>query len=405
MVSKLPFPHISSILIFAFSVTAVPKFQAEPNFANDIAPIIKKKCLPCHQPGGIGPFDFTTYRNFNRHIDLIRIQVLSRNMPPTRATSDFEPLAIAPPLTDQEIVIFQKYEAAKLPEGKPLTEPITREHDPAQFKPTKIIASPKSLPVRAEGPTYWQTHTFPITEPINLSGLTVLPNRPGVLRSAQFAILAPGFKPPAQNTEPSIFLDIPGLTQLGSWAPGFPDWQLPSHTTKTISKGSHLIVITKVQPSGKPEDGDFKLGLLTAKSPAPNELEVITFSKPDFIIKANESPTFTLGKKLTQSAELIGLIPQARYYAGQIEAELQIDNSNVQSLLKVPKWDPLWIGSYLYPKPITLPAGADLQFKFTYFNDEKCLMNENKSPEDVSSGPNLTDEVCRMHILISRPRR
>ncbi|MFM9872333.1 MAG: hypothetical protein ACKVQS_02570 [Fimbriimonadaceae bacterium] len=404
MASKTLIAGISSILFFAFSALTPSKGEPQPNFAEDIAPIIKKKCLPCHQAGGIGPFDFTTYRNFNRHMDLIRIQVLSRSMPPTRATSDFGPLATTPPLTDEEIVIFQKYENAKLPEGQPLITPISRDLGPAQFKPTLVLKSPKSEPVRAEGTAYWRAHSFPISESINLSGLTIIPIRPGILRSAQFAVLPPGFKPPAQNTEPSVFLELPGLINLGTWAPGFPDWQLPSNTTKTIPKGSHLIVVTKVQPAGRPEDGDFKLGLLTKNAPAPNELEIVTFTKTDFTIKANESPTFTIGKKLTQSAELIGLIPQARFYCGQIESELQIDKSNIQNLLKVPKWDPYWIGSYLYPTPVHLPSGADLIFKFAFFNDDKCEINENKSPEDVSSGPRLKDEVCRMHILISRPR-
>jgi hypothetical protein len=406
MALKSYIPGISSILIFAISAIVPPKFESEPNFADDIAPIIKSKCLPCHQSGGIGPFDFTTARNFNRHIDLIRFQILSRNMPPTRVASDFGPITLTPPLTDQEIVTFQKYENAKLPEGTPLTDPIQRTLAPAPLNPNWQMIPEDDRPVRAEGTPYWRVHVFPeLKQSANLRGLSISPHAPRVLRSAQFALLAPGQTPPPTDLEPNVFLDWPGLTMLGSWAPGYPDWMLPENTSKTLPKGSRLIVITKYQPSGREEDSLFELKLKATKTAAPNELETITFQKPTFTIKPDESPIFTLGKRLTQPAEIVGLIPQARFYCGLVDAELQINDSNVQNLLKIYKWDPFWIGNYVYPKPVHVPAGADLRFNFTYFNDDKCEMNENKNPETIVSGPRLTDEVCRMHVLISRPRR
>lgn len=406
MASKTIILSISSVLVLAFSVHTPSKGQPKPNFADDIAPIIKNKCLPCHQAGGIGPFDFTTARNFNRHIDLIRVQLLSRNMPPTRVTSDFGPIALTPPLTDQEIVTFQKYENAKLPIGTPLTEPIKRDTTPTSIQSNWVMVSNDSLPIRAEGTPFWRVQIFPPNESTtSIIGLSITPQNPKVLRSAQFAVLAPGHNPPKQNSEPSIYLKNPGITMIGAWAPGYPDWKLPRNTSKTLPKGSRLIVISKYHPSGKEEDPNFQLNIEKINHPTPNELEIITFEKSNFTIKPDESPVFTLGKKLTQPANIIGLIPEARFYCGIIEAELQLNNSNVQSLLKIHKWDPYWTGSYNFSKPISVPAGSDLKFRFTYFNDDKCQMNENKRPETVVSGPGLLDEVCRMHVLISRPRR
>jgi hypothetical protein len=97
----------STALLTIAAITPSQSTSPSPNFADDIAPIIQKKCLPCHGPGGIGPFDFTTYRKFNQHIELIRIQTLSRNMPPTHSSSDFGQIATAPPLTDEELVTIQ----------------------------------------------------------------------------------------------------------------------------------------------------------------------------------------------------------------------------------------------------------------------------------------------------------
>lgn len=396
-------PSISAILFLGFAAIQPDPAPSTPNFAQDIAPIIKAKCLPCHQPGGIGPFDFTTARNFNRHIELIRVQLLARLMPPTPVTSDYGPIAQTPPLTDQEIVTLQRYIATGLPIGEPLKDPISREiKDP---NPTITLKSPGSYKVPREGIQYWQVHTIKLpAKTLNLSAISITPNKPRALRSAQFYLLDANSKPPSSTLKPSIFLDYPGAVPLGNWSPGYPIWQLPADTTRTIAPGTQLVVVTKYQPSGREEDGGFTVNLTTQPQPAENELELITFQKPAFEIQADDAPTFTLGKKLTQPAKLIGLIPQARFYCGIVTNQVQYPNAPIQNLLTIQRWDPYWIGSYLFQEPLNVPAGTDLRFNFTYFNDDRCEMNANKNPETIVSGPTLENELCRMHVLIARPR-
>src|SRR5262245_31471566 len=39
----------------------VPEPQPRATWHQDVAPIMAQHCMGCHQPGGIGPFDMTTY--------------------------------------------------------------------------------------------------------------------------------------------------------------------------------------------------------------------------------------------------------------------------------------------------------------------------------------------------------
>lgn len=55
---------------------------AVPNFAKDVAPIVKAKCASCHQLGGIAPFAFRTEADVAKQAALIVAAVGDGRMPP-----------------------------------------------------------------------------------------------------------------------------------------------------------------------------------------------------------------------------------------------------------------------------------------------------------------------------------
>src|SRR6187455_257521 len=67
--------------------------QPRATWYQDVAPIVAEHCMGCHQPGGIGPFDLTTYDmafdNAGRMLDAVDKGI----MPPfdAREESDCTP--------------------------------------------------------------------------------------------------------------------------------------------------------------------------------------------------------------------------------------------------------------------------------------------------------------------------
>jgi hypothetical protein len=60
-----------------------------PSFAKDIAPLVKRACLPCHSPGGVAADrDLTTYANLIRLETTDFVQVDGCVMPPADAGPD-----------------------------------------------------------------------------------------------------------------------------------------------------------------------------------------------------------------------------------------------------------------------------------------------------------------------------
>jgi hypothetical protein len=57
--------------------------QSPPTFSHDIAPIIKRRCIQCHQPAGIASMaPFTSYESVRPWAKAIRQAVTLHQMPP-----------------------------------------------------------------------------------------------------------------------------------------------------------------------------------------------------------------------------------------------------------------------------------------------------------------------------------
>ena len=71
---------VASALLLGGSASATP--AAAPNFARDVAPIVRETCAGCHRDGGIAPFAFRTERDLANRAALVVAALASRRMPP-----------------------------------------------------------------------------------------------------------------------------------------------------------------------------------------------------------------------------------------------------------------------------------------------------------------------------------
>ena len=67
-------------LLLGSSANATP--AAAPDFARDVAPIVRETCAGCHRDGGIAPFAFRTERDLASRAAVLVAALESRRMPP-----------------------------------------------------------------------------------------------------------------------------------------------------------------------------------------------------------------------------------------------------------------------------------------------------------------------------------
>jgi mono/diheme cytochrome c family protein len=73
---------VPALLALASSGTAPAASTATPDFARDVAPIVRETCLGCHRTGGIAPFPFRTERDLASRAPLVVAALEEGRMPP-----------------------------------------------------------------------------------------------------------------------------------------------------------------------------------------------------------------------------------------------------------------------------------------------------------------------------------
>jgi hypothetical protein len=372
--------------------------QEVPTYHQTIAPLIRQKCLPCHSKATeYAPFDLSTYEGVRSRIELIRNQVLAKNMPPVWSHSDFGRFGWMDQVTDEEAVQLQEWIRLKMPKGEPLSPAIYTITRP--FKdPINTLRFANGSTTRREGVPYWSVFSqdLPATGG-SFDSFSLGADNPRVVRNATIAIVPKGMKVPSETIGS---MDLPAKYLVGTWAIGYPTWTLPKGTYRSYPPNSKLVVQVHYRPTGKPENAGFYVSMKRPSQAVNKEPNWITMEKKDLEIPAGKSIVTVLTYPLTKDMKVLSILPEARFYAARIELQYTPKDGKPKTLFNNMRWDPYWIGNYMFSKPVSLPKGGILTARFYFDNDEFCRINEGKKPKPVKTGPTASDEICRFHLLV-----
>ena len=76
------FYRIIILIVISGFITCKETKNDNPDFAKDIAPIIRKNCSKCHVDGGAGPFNLVNYEEVASKGKLIAYVTENKIMPP-----------------------------------------------------------------------------------------------------------------------------------------------------------------------------------------------------------------------------------------------------------------------------------------------------------------------------------
>jgi hypothetical protein len=372
--------------------------QRDVTYFSTIKPMVESKCLPCHSKAvGYAPFDFSTYEGVTSRIELIRNQVLAKNMPPVWAHSDYGQFAQVEQVTDEEAVHLQEWIRLKMPKGEPQSQGSFEITRPI-IDPVKTVRFAKGSTTRVEGVPYWSVLSQDLpAKGGRFDSFWLKADNPRVIRNVTLAIVPKGMKVPSETVGS---MDLPAKYLVGTWAIGYPTWALPIGISRSYPPNSKLVVQVHYRPTGKPENAGFQVSMMSSGQVVTKEPSWITLEKKDLEIPAGKSIVTELTYTLTKDMKVLSLLPEARFYAARIELLYTPKDGKSKTLYDNMRWDPYWIGNYTFTKPVTLPKGGTLTARFHFDNDEFCRINEGKKPKPVKTGPTASDEICRFHLLV-----
>ena len=157
----------AAVMVFGLQAQA----QEQITYADHVAQIITDNCVVCHQEGGIGPMQFTSYEQVRPWAPLIQMKVANREMPPYAYDHGIgiQDLQGDWRLAQEDIDTIVNWVDQGAPLGnwgdrEPLVADIADVDEwnfAGQFGPPSLIIPSIAIDIPANGTDLWHKHHVP----------------------------------------------------------------------------------------------------------------------------------------------------------------------------------------------------------------------------------------------------
>jgi len=386
-----------------------------PNWAEDIAPILFNHCTPCHHTGGLAPFPLITFGDAAAVQLGMQDAVTNRRMPPWPPDPAYVPLAHERLLSAAEITAIDDWVNNGAPSGNLSLAP----PPPVYNNGSLLGVADLSLTI----PTYTITsptdiyRCFPMASNLAaqqfITAMEVIPGNPAIVHHVLV------YADVGNNT---ILLDSadpgPGYTNfggsgsgtaklIGAWVPGAMPYSLPVNMGISLQANTNIIVQIHY-PAGSLGMTDttkvnFKLspGPLRDVTIFPVLNHAFTMTNGPLYIPADSIRTFHEQYLVAASSTIsvLSVAPHMHLIGKNIISYGVTPVNDTIPFIKIDNWDFKWQGNYSFRKVLKVPGGTTLHAYALYDNTSNNLLNPNIPPQDVWDGESTTDEMMLIYFF------
>jgi len=397
----------SVVLAVAAACLAMPPASsAQPGaparFGLDIAPVLRRHCVPCHRDGGDAPFPLTTAGAVQSRAATIAAVVAQRYMPPWKPEPGFGDFAGGGRLPSEDVARITEWVAAGAPLDVPPDADLRADAPGAAFPAPDLVLQLPTYQLRADGPDVFRNFvaTVPIAQGRYVRGLVFRPRGRAVhhanIRVDPTQASRRLDEADADAGYEGIILrsaDFPDGHFLG-WTPGQIAPLLADELAWRLDPGADLVVQLHLRPTGRVEAVAPTIGLYftdrpPARRPVMLRLGRQTLSIPAGVMAHRASDTFVL----PVDADVLAVQPHAHFRAREVEAWATRPDGARLPLLRIAEWDARWQDRYLYRTPVSLPAGTRIDMTYVFDNSAGNPRNPVQPPVPAEWGWRTSDEM------------
>ena len=377
-------------------------FGQNPNYSEDIAPIIYNKCLQCHHSGGIAPLSLETYANTVSNAGMIQHVTSTGEMPPWPPDTTYRRFAYEKILSIDEISKITNWITAGVPLGD--TNLLPQMPTFSNISNLGIADLEVQIPVYSSNASANSDDYVCFSIPSGLlqdrqvKAIEVIPGNIQIVHHVLVAIDEFG----SSSTTITQNCMAPIGDQVYTYAPGSVPIEFPADSSNkfgieipansNISLGLHYpegsfgqTDSTKVRFYFYPQNTNIReinTEYLINEGLPPD---------PPFFIPPNQityiSSTFG---PIMNDISLMAIYPHMHLLGKDIQCFAVTPTNDTINLIRINKWDFEWQGAYLYKKFLKIPAGSMIYASGSYDNTSSIT---NPNPVFVQSGLNTDDEM------------
>jgi hypothetical protein len=419
----------------------------------DVAPILSRHCMTCHQDGGIAPFSLTEYDNAKDNSELILTNVDGGVMPPFDAREEASCTPRFGWVDDPRLSQVEKDTLhAWVDQGNPLGTEAAIPPIPSSTLQdvTKTLVPTQGFASAGNRDQFFCYILDPaVTQLTWLTGLQVNPDQAEVVHHAVITEIGPGPDQDALVAAHPIgtpfdcsTMATPGQFVVHIWTPGNNPLQTAGDIAVPLVAGSKLVMQIHYHPAGVSHDPDktsidlrfsntwpTRMYFVTALGNAPGAPALLPdpddTGSPEFLVPANkpdhrERMTFTIPDLGGQTdVRLFSVNPHMHLVGTHINATITRPAARgtdpASECLANGGWNFDWQRSYLYDAPLDkLPSVAvgdriDLECAWNNTIDNPFVQRMlsdaglGAQPVDIKLGEQTTNEMCLEIFGLSIP--
>lgn len=346
-----------------------PPSETNATYSEAIGPLIERKCVHCHHPGGLAPMSFMSYAEVRewakQSYTPLDALLRTRAMPPWPADPEIGAFSNSEFMTDAEIDLFIRWTNAGLPRGNGDYQGPAPRGEWGGGKPDHIFDLP--------------TYTVP-EETI------------GLYKTVQITtdfpedrwIISSEIRPGNKYVVSGIYGGI-----LGAYQPGQTASRHTAPYGTRLKMGATIdIRIHYSKEEGVEETDQSRIGVFFAKDDTQRRwiLEAPMQAAPFTIAAGKADFEVTTHFTFPEDGEIISLMPIMHDRGERVVYTLRLPDGVEQQLLVIPEWNPNWKYRYVFRKPVLAAKGSIVSATARFDNSEANLKNPDPW-SDVSMGP------------------
>ncbi len=388
---------------FSVALLTAVRLCAGAEFYPDVASIIHRHCVGCHQPGQSAPFPLLSYNDVAKRGEFIAEVTRTRYMPPWMPESGYGEFEHERRLTDRELKTISEWVDAGMLEGSPESwRPPPKQPGPGE--PDLILRMSDAYEIPADGADVFRH--FAIDIPIDsvkyVRGFEFFPGNPRIVHHSRMMFDRTGQS--MRRERASGEHGLSGSIELNTvfdpsghwigWTPGKSAILREPELAWELKPGVDLVLELHMLPTGKPETIQAALGLYLTDRPPSRQPTILRLGKQSMKIPAG-APAYVMEDSyvLPVDVQILNVYPHCHYLGKSVEGyAIRPDGSRVE-LLRISEWNFDWQDEYQYAEPVRLPKGTVIHARFVYDNSAENPRNPSQPPRPVNYGWQTSEEM------------
>jgi hypothetical protein len=344
-------------------------------YAQHIAPLVKKHCQRCHQPGTAAPFSLLSFDDVASNAEMIAEVVEQQRMPPWYASLKFGKFTNARTMPAADRAMLLDWVRSGAPRGEDEREQseesaAVRHNDNGDpwagiiwemGEPDLVIEDPAVYDVPAEGYVDYKYALLPkiFLRDTWLEAVEIQPSNPRVVHHANLGYLPIGDNP--RNSK-----------LITGYVPGVGPMRLEHGFASKIPAGSITGLQIHITTTGKPEKVQLRVGFRFPRNTVQKELHYLELKNQEFAIPPYASHHPVSGvKTVADDITLVGFFAHMHVRGKDIIFQAFPPQGDPVTLLMIPNYDFNW------QLPYHLPYGES---RFPAGTRFECLAHFDNSP-------------------------